>query len=84
MPQAESTEDQIMALIDKLPPTRRRLVLLALAKDAAAGRDERMQRAQGELRRLAHDRGLDWDRMTEDEREALADDLTHEDRECSS
>ena len=35
------------------------------------------------LRQLCTDRGLDWDAMTEAERENFVDDLIHEDRECN-
>jgi hypothetical protein len=32
------------------------------------------------MHRLCAERGRDWDRMSEDEREAFVDDLIHEDR----
>ena len=42
-----------------------------------------MARAADKLRQLCTARGLNWDTMTEDEREQLVDTLIHEDRECS-
>ena len=33
-----------------------------------------------QMRRLSAERGLSWDEMTEDEREAFVDVLIHEDR----
>jgi hypothetical protein len=47
-----------------------------------AERDQWWQKAAGEgecdMRRLAPQRGRDWDKMTEAEREAFVDDLLHE------
>lgn len=39
--------------------------------------------AEAQLRQLCASRGLDWDAMTEVERENFVDDLIHEDRECA-
>jgi hypothetical protein len=41
-----------------------------------------MEYAEGQLRRLCAERGLDWDAMNEEERETFIDDLIHEDRKC--
>ena len=49
---------------------------------AARRREEGMQFTETQLRWLAAGRGLDWDRMSDDEREALVDELVHEDRKC--
>ena len=35
------------------------------------------------LRRVAAQRGYDWDAMTEDEREACIDTLVHKERQCA-
>jgi hypothetical protein len=82
MASVELTTDQVIDLIRQLPSERKREVLLALASDAQQGRNERLLLAEQQLRNLAAQRGLNWDLMTEDEREALADDLIHEDRSC--
>jgi hypothetical protein len=78
----ELTDEQIIALVRQLPPERQQTVLLALAARASDRRAERMNYAEAQLRRVSAERGLDWDRMTEDEREAFIDDLLHEDRPC--
>ena len=54
-----------------------------LTVESTANREARMADAERELRRLCADRGLNWDTMTEAERENFVDDLIHEDRECS-
>ena len=45
-------------------------------------RAARMDYAEAQFRQLCTSRGLDWDAMTETDREKLVDDLIHEDREC--
>jgi hypothetical protein len=82
MPTLELSENQVVDLIKQLPPDQQRAALLALAEGAARGRDERMQLADVQLRRRASERGRDWDKMTEKDREAFVDDLIHEDRQC--
>ncbi len=49
--------------------------------DLTAERDQWWQtvgrEGERDMRRLAAERGLDWDQMTEAQREALVDDLLH-------
>ena len=46
-------------------------------------RAARMDYAEAQFRQLCTSRGLDWDAMTETDRERFVDDLIHEDRECA-
>ena len=82
MPTLELTEQQVVELVKQLDPERKRAALMALAADATARREQRMQFAEAQLRRLCAERGLNWDKMSEDEREAFIDDLVQEDRKC--
>jgi hypothetical protein len=82
MPILELSDEQVVELVKQLPPERQRAVLLVLAAGAAHRREERMQYAEGQLRRVSAARGLEWDEMSEDQREAFVDDLLHEDRPC--
>ncbi|MBI2194859.1 MAG: hypothetical protein HYU36_22995 [Planctomycetes bacterium] len=82
MPMLELSEAQVVDLVKQLPPDKQREALLALAEGAARQREERMQFAAAQLRRVAAARGLDWDKMSEEDREAFVDDLLHEDRRC--
>jgi hypothetical protein len=82
MPTLELTDQQVVELVKQLPPERQRAALLALAAGATQQREERMKYAEGELRRACAERGLDWDKMSEREREEFVDDLMHEDRPC--
>jgi len=83
MPKLELSDEQIVELILQLPPERQRAVLQMLS----AARDVWWQHtiAEGEhqMRRLCAERGLNWDTMTEEERESLVDDLIHEYRACA-
>lgn len=72
-------EAQIVKLFDQLPGESQRKVVLTLASSARIGKEERMKYAESQLRQLCHERDLDWDRMTEDEREQFIDSLLHED-----
>ena len=74
------TDDQIVEAFQQLPPEQKRRALFALAEQAQANGSARMAYAEQQLRRLAVERGLDWDAMSEADREALVDDLIHEDR----
>jgi hypothetical protein len=80
MSNVDFTTDQIVDLVLRLPSAQKKEVLIALASDSETRREERMKIAEDELRKLCSTRGLDWDRMSEDEREAFADVLIHEDR----
>ncbi len=79
----ELTTDQVVGFVQQMPAEERRALLLAIAKQAAANREARIDHAEAQLRQLCVDRGLDWEAMTETEREDFVDDLIHEDRECS-
>jgi hypothetical protein len=79
MPSVELTDDQVVELVKQLPPNRKRAAILALAGGADA-RNDRMRLAESRLRRLAQDRGLNWDALSDEQRQAIIDDLVHEDR----
>ncbi|MBI2877396.1 MAG: hypothetical protein HYY20_10985 [Candidatus Tectomicrobia bacterium] len=83
MPTLTLTDEQVVELVRQLSPERKRAVLLALAEDARARREARLEYAETQLRCLAAERGLNWDAMSEEEREAFVDDLVHEDRRCA-
>ncbi len=84
MPMLELTDQQVVDLVNQLPPKRKRSALVALASEVASRRDERMQLTELQLKRLCAERGKNWDDLSEDEREVFIDDLVHEDRPCGS
>ncbi|MCI0680559.1 MAG: hypothetical protein L0Y71_00525 [Gemmataceae bacterium] len=77
------SDAQLIDLVKQLPPERKRNVLLALASEPQLRRDERLQMAENKMRALCAGRGLNWDALSEAEREAFIDDLLHEDRPCA-
>lgn len=81
LPNVHLTDEQVLELVRQLPSDQRRSALMVLA-GGEAGREERMQFAENQLRRLSSERGRDWEQMSEDEREAFVDTLVHEDRAC--
>lgn len=83
MPTIQLTDEQVIALVKQLPPEQKRTVLLALAAEAQAQREARLDDAEAQLRRVCAERRQDWDTMSEAEREAFIDDLVHEDRPCA-
>jgi len=74
----ELSDEQVISLMRQLPAERKRTALLALALDAQTRREERLRLGEAQLRRASAERGRDWDRLTEDEREAFVNDLLHE------
>ncbi len=76
------TDEQVADILEQLPPERRLEVLLRIAERAASRRDERMRLIEDRVRQLSRDRGLDWDRLTDQEKETFVDDLIHEDRDA--
>ena len=79
----ELTTEQIIDFLQQMPPEEKLTVLKALAKEARAGRAERMKYAESKVKKLCVERGLDWDTMTDEERLYFIDDIVHEDRECN-
>lgn len=79
----ELTTEQVIDLIQQMPPEEKLTVLKALAKEARAGRVEQMKYAESRGRKVCATRGLDWDAMGEEERLDLINDIVHEDRECN-
>lgn len=81
MPIIQVTDEQVADLVRQLSPNGRLNALLALAGDAAT-RQQRLNDVEARLRQLCVARGQDWDKLSEEQRELLIDDLVHEDRSC--
>jgi len=74
------TDDQIEQLVNQLSPERQKAIYQRLARKQWARWIEASTGAEEAARRLARERGLNWDAMSEDERMAFVDDLVHEGR----
>ena len=79
----ELTTEQVIDLIQQMPPEEKFLVVRALTKETPAEREERMKYAESKVRKACAARGLDWDTMTEDERLDFINDIVHEDHKCN-
>ena len=73
----ELSDEQVISLVRQLPAERKRKALLALAGDAQAQREDRLRFGEAQLRAACAKHGLEWDRMSENERESFVDDLLH-------
>jgi hypothetical protein len=77
MPQIDTSDEQILDSLDRLSPRGRRVAALRLVAGASA-LDRTIERVQPQIVALARQRGLDWARLSDEERERLADDILHE------
>jgi hypothetical protein len=71
-------DEQVISLVRQLPAARKRAALLALAQDAQVRREQRLRFGEAQLRRACAGSGLDWDRLSEAERETFVDGLLRE------
>jgi hypothetical protein len=72
------TKDQAFTLIDQLSPTEQKEVLQFLLLKPWASWLDLTKDAPDKVRQVATERGKDWDKMNEDEKESFIDDLLHE------
>jgi hypothetical protein len=74
----ELTKEQVFDLVRQMPTQEKREILQVLAESGVAERAKRQQLAEDQLRKQCADRGLDWDSLSPDEREAFIADLVGE------
>jgi hypothetical protein len=79
----ELTKEQVFDLVRQMPANEKREMLRVLAASGVTERAKRQHFAEDQLRSLCAARGLDWEALSPDEREAFIDDLVHEDRPCA-
>ncbi|CAD5924599.1 hypothetical protein [Planktothrix agardhii] len=82
MPTLTITTEQIIDLIQQLPLKEKRIILLELVKETETQRQERLDYGESQLRRLCNERGINWNTLSDEEREDFINDLIHEDRPC--
>lgn len=78
MTTATSIEDQLRDWLDQLAPEHKQTLLMMLTEDDRVQRAARLNSAVRQLRQLCSSRKLDWDDMTEAERESFLDSLIRE------
>ncbi len=77
MPTIDVQEDTILQSLDQLSPQARRQALRRLLPTAAY-LERAVERNRPRIEALAHQRGLDWNALSEERREQLVDELLHE------
>lgn len=77
MPKLELSVSQVIELVKQLPKEDKSAVFRALSREREIGGDDKSEQEEQELRALSAQRGLDWDRLSEDDRDVLAKKLLH-------
>ena len=77
MPKIDVPEDQILKSLDQLSPNARREALRRLLQTVEY-LDRAIDRNRSRIETLARERGLDWESLTEEQRENLVDQILHQ------
>ena len=77
MPKIDVSEEQILESLRQLSPNARQEALRRLIASSAFW-DDVVERNRPRIEAVARARGLDWNSLTEDQRERLVDELLHE------
>jgi hypothetical protein len=77
MPQIDVTEQQLLDALDRLSPKGRREAVRRLVAGASV-LDRTIDTLQPRIVELAKQRGLDWAKLSDEERERLVDEILHE------
>jgi alkylated DNA nucleotide flippase Atl1 len=80
MPKLELTVGQVIDLVKQLPKEEKSAVFRALSREREIGRDDKSEQEEQQLRALSAERGLDWDRLSDDDRDILVRKLQHKAR----
>ena len=72
------SDEQVVELVKQLPPDSKQAVLEALIGERQLWWDMTVIQGEANLRKLASQRDLDWDKISELEREGFVDNLLRE------
>ncbi len=78
MPELKVTESQVIELARQLSPLGKRKVLQALIALDTARLEQLVDYGERKIREVCAARGLDWEALTEMQREQLIDEILHE------
>jgi hypothetical protein len=79
MPKLELTVGQVIDLIKQLPQKDKSAVMNALNQESTKSSSNKSEQEEQHLRAVSAQRGLDWDRLSEDDRDVLARKYLHQD-----
>jgi hypothetical protein len=77
MPALADQDEKILDLLNQLSPSGKKEAMRRLLR-ASEELDRIIDRNRPRIEAVARERGLDWNALTEDEREQLIDDVLHE------
>ena len=77
MPTITLLEDQILQSLDQLSPQARHQAIKRLLPSASY-LEQAIERNSPRMEALAKQRGLDWNALTEDQKQQLVDQILHE------
>jgi hypothetical protein len=77
LPQIEVNEEQVLRALDQLSPTARRPALAKLIRGYDT-LDRLVERNRDRIEAVCLERGVEFARLTEEERERLIDDFLHQ------
>lgn len=73
------SNEQVIELVKQLPPQQQAEVFKYLILHQWSAWESLSSYGAERIRIVAQERGLNWDAMTEEERETFVDDIVHED-----
>jgi hypothetical protein len=71
------SEDQVVQLVRQLTPQDKQRLLIELTAEHDAWWETAAREGEKDMRHLAANRGLDWESMSETQREVFVDELLH-------
>ena len=74
------SDQQVINLVEQLAPQSKRELLFRLVRSVWPEWAKVVSEVEPQARRIAAERGLNWDALSDEERIALVDDIVHEDR----
>ena len=77
MPKIDVPEEQILQSLEQLSPQARKEAIRRLLPNSAY-LEKAVERNRPRIEALARQRGLDWNSLTEDQRETLVDEILHD------
>ena len=78
MPELKVSEAQVIELAQQLSPSGKRKILQVLPADDTSRLDQLLDYGESRIREVCAERGINWDALTEAQREQLIDELLHD------
>lgn len=83
MSDTDADKNKLRGWVQQMDASHRRQLMQVLAEDASLLQETSVDLAEAQLRRLSDERGLNWDALSESDRERFLDMLVREDAEAT-